>query len=843
MRTKTFLLTTALTPLCLVCTANAQWITLVNETTTRMPTGAGQNTASTSTTDPEEKDYAWGDVDRDGDTDLICVRKIPFTFEGGKINKLFMNENGILIDRTNTYVNSSINVPGGGSSGFNDLTNDRDVILVDVNNDGWLDMVTAVTLSDGLARYIGHPRVYVNQGSIGGVWQGFVYDYNRIPQLISKPPYSDPANPRFCSVTGGDLDGDGYADLYFGAYDQGDFGPPMVVEWDMDNKLLMNVGTGNPGFFVDSLNTRMSTTLLQSAFGAASIIVDMNGDGRNDVVKQTSLQTPQHIAIKSNNTTTMGTWTSTNHKVVYSLAPYFVSSGDLNNDGRMDLIIADDGTDRYMLNTGNDANGNPNFGTSILVASDVGSELGNSFTGNLVMADLDNDGWKDTINCDVDVDTPGCTRRTRIFRNLGNAPNITLRELSPSVIPTGQLTGIHDIAAMDIDGDGWLDLVLGGCGAGSNSGTKVFMNRPPANLAFSYPSGKPSSLTPGQATVFQVQVTGINGGTPMANSGKVYVVTNTGGAFVEYAMTPLGGNLYQATIPAQLCGDSVRYYVSAQLSTGAVKTDPAPQTGFSVPNTYYSAPAYASTTALIDEDFEGAVSGWNIVNGGGLTSGAWEVAVPNGTWNDGVQAAPGADYSPAGTKCFVTGNGAPGGAVGAASVKGGTTELQSPIMDLNGKNAQVSFAYWYYANVASNAMSLQVSNNNGGSWTTVTSLKGPKIADPNYNPAQPNSWKTYSFVIGDYVTPSSEVRVRLVVNPGIISEAALDEFVVTEFVCAKPPACLADLNNDNLVGTPDLLALINAWGSCPGCPADLTNDGLVGTPDLLALINAWGPCD
>src|SRR5688572_16884978 len=174
--------------LMIASSSQAQWVNFTNATAARMPVGPGLNTASTSTGDLEEKDYAWGDVDQDGDTDLVCVRKQPFTSPGRRINVLFMNEgkaqghsiNGVLVDRSAQYAqavdlnNDGITDPQpAGDLGFNTPTNDRDVVLADVNNDGWLDIVTATTLSDGQPKIIGHPRVYMNLKELGGAWQGF----------------------------------------------------------------------------------------------------------------------------------------------------------------------------------------------------------------------------------------------------------------------------------------------------------------------------------------------------------------------------------------------------------------------------------------------------------------------------------------------------------------------------------------------------------------------------------------------------------------------------------------------------------------------------------------------
>ena len=96
--------------------------------------------------DSQEKDYAWGDLNQDGWIDLISVRKQPFTSPGRRTNVLFMNESGMLVDRTSLYATGSDVV---GDMGFLTTTNDRDVVIVDVNADGWLDVVTATTLSPG----------------------------------------------------------------------------------------------------------------------------------------------------------------------------------------------------------------------------------------------------------------------------------------------------------------------------------------------------------------------------------------------------------------------------------------------------------------------------------------------------------------------------------------------------------------------------------------------------------------------------------------------------------------------------------------------------------------------
>src|SRR5262249_30696284 len=149
-------------------------------------------------------------------------------------------------DRSAQYASDS-DVPG--DQGFLTPTNDRDVVIVDVNHDGWPDVVTATTMSDGLPKAISHPRVYINKGSVNGVWRGLRYEQARIPLMVP--------TPMFCAVSAGDVDNDGDQDLYFADYGQ------------LDDKLLLNDGNG---YFVDSGTNNMSSLMLLSGFATSSAI-------------------------------------------------------------------------------------------------------------------------------------------------------------------------------------------------------------------------------------------------------------------------------------------------------------------------------------------------------------------------------------------------------------------------------------------------------------------------------------------------------------------------------------------------------------------------------------------
>ena len=74
-----------------------------------------------------------------------------------------------------------------------------------------------------------------------------------------------------------------------------------------------------------------------------------------------------------------------------------------------------------------------------------------------------------------------------------------------------------------------------------------------------------------------------------------------------------------------------------------------------------------------------------------------------------------------------------------------------------------------------------------------------------------------------------------------MTEAAIDDVRICFSGCATPTVTrkAGDVNNDGIVNTDDMIAVIGAWGSC-NCPADLNHDGAVNTDDLTLVISHWG---
>jgi hypothetical protein len=268
---------------------------------------------------------------------------------------------------------------------------------------------------------------------------------------------------------------------------------------------------------------------------------------------------------------------------------------------------------------------------------------------------------------------------------------------------------------------------------------------------------------------FVVRVSNLAG--ELNRSGVFLRYSVNGGAYQQLPMRWMSGDRFIAVVPVPACGSTVRYYIEAYDTQGRVTY--YPRGGQNEPRTVL----VASGLVTIFEDTAETDLGWSVQNQN-LTAGAWTRDIPRGTTQNGLPANPGADSPDAGSRCFFTGQGSVGGSVGEADVDGGPTYLISPVINLQGSDAIVEYYRWFYNGTTINdTFFVEVSNNNGASWVRVETV--------NFTGTE-NQWLRRSFRVGDYVTPTAQVRIRFGTadNPNdSICEAGVDHIVIRRIVC------------------------------------------------------------
>ncbi len=417
--------------------ADAQWVSFTDETATAMvlqpfvddPGGNPMN-------DDEEKDFAVSDLDRDGDTDVIIVRKRPFSIPGAKQDILLMNEGGVLMDRTGAFA------PGFLAN----LTDARDVFIGDFTGDGWDDVVIANTFGE-------QPRFYRNAGEDGGQnWLGLIDESALRLPTINVP--ADASVLQFCAVWGGDVTGNGALDLYFSNYN------PTGGTNDV---LMINDGGG---FFSNETSARLGS-FANVAFGTSVEIHDLDNDGDNDIVKISTLyQVPpfpigQFILFNDGN----GVFDTVPFQAMDIDDPYMTAVGDLNNDGMLDQVLESDSQDRVAIAQALQSDGPITYATNNL----TGSPRTTGFGGNTKLADFDNDGFLDAGIGPIDVDISNCgfSSEFALLRNDGSGG---LSDPWPSNDNQNFHIDPHDFAFLDVNGDGCMDIQMGLC-----TGWRVFI--------------------------------------------------------------------------------------------------------------------------------------------------------------------------------------------------------------------------------------------------------------------------------------------------------------------------------------------------------------------------------
>jgi len=386
-----------------------------------------------------------------------------------------------------------------------------------------------------------------------------------------------------------------------------------------------------------------------------------------------------------------------------------------------------------------------------------------------------------------------------------------------------QLTAV-DVAQLLIDSAD--DLGRQTCGAEMVNVRRLNARRalelaPAPPLRFDWIEPPPTKTEPGRTRSVTVRIKGVTQAVASAS------LNHRGGAdgWVSLPMARIGDGTYAAELPAAPCGATFEYYLSATGEGGAELHDP-----HDAPETTYTAQAMHDAIAFQD-GFE-ADHGWTTLPVDAANSaGAWTRVEPVGTWTGVplVPAQPEYDRSPdAGTLCFVTGQHL-GGGVGSADVDGGPITLLSPPFAVEGPDAEVSYAIWFFcASGEPDELTVEFSRNGGASWTLVETVPPT------------GAWVKHSFHLKDFpAAVGNMLRLRFTVADmdGLsLTEAAVDEVRIRSILCE---AANGDYDGDGVLTLPD-------FGHLPGCwtgPAvrsddtwcaifDLNSDGGVDLSDF-----------
>ena len=314
----------------------------------------------------EAASVTFGDVDHDGDADMFVSGYI-------KLDKM----QGQTIFKDFNYGGSSLLMINNGDHTFTDGTADFGLtyvhntfcaVFVDVDNDGFLDLV--------VAHDTGEVRTYKNEGG-----SKFIKKSNPTTGKYSYP----------MGIAVGDYNNDGNVDFFFS--NTGSSVPEFLAKGDLAEgdefigKWMLFENKGDFGF--EDVATKTKVADFEFSWGA--LFQDFNLDGKQDlVVAENYVDFPPHKLFKLPGRFLLqrpdGTFAAVEDQAKainknYAITPL---TSDFNNDGYPDLVFANlSGNSQAHLNEGGDANylafrfaeNAKNVGSKVTITKNDGSIL------------------------------------------------------------------------------------------------------------------------------------------------------------------------------------------------------------------------------------------------------------------------------------------------------------------------------------------------------------------------------------------------------------------------------------------------------------------------------------
>src|SRR3989339_551428 len=411
---------------------------------------------------------ATGDLDADGDTDLV-VGGYKYGIFDGRVYIFYNNGTGVYVDTAATADEIITGEDSADRFGFfltvDDLNMDGkdDLIAGDyfgnAMTSGDFDADGDIDLAVGAYEYnTGQGRVYIFYND---------YDYGDHASTADEIITGEASSQFGTSMSVGDLNSDGKEDLVVGAVNYSSYRGRSYIFYN-DGSYAASAASAD----------EIITGEASSQFGNSLDVGDLNSDGKEDLVVGAFMYNSfqGRIYIFYNDGTGIYTYgaTTSNVTITGSGANFGESLviGDMNSDDKTDLVV---GATFYGSTNGrayifyNDGS----YAASAASADEIiTGEASSQFGTSMSVGDLNSDGKTDLIVGAKSFSS--FTGRTYIFYNDGQYP---LNATSADIMITGENNGDYFGIAMIVDdftSDGKDDLLVGAYQYNNDTGKIYF---------------------------------------------------------------------------------------------------------------------------------------------------------------------------------------------------------------------------------------------------------------------------------------------------------------------------------------------------------------------------------